>query len=211
MLRFISIDNFALIDHLEVDFEEGLNLITGETGSGKSILVDAVSLLVGARASQEMIRQGFEKAQIEGEFTIPEGSNLNDLLAESGLEGEEDRLIIRRELSSTGSNRVFVNGRLSTLTSLAEVGIQLVDIHGQHGQQQLLHPSSHLDFLDQYARNRPRRNEVKRLYSQLSESRSELEALERSEQDRLQRMDLLRYQIEDIEKLDTKIDRLNQK
>ncbi|UCF36810.1 MAG: DNA repair protein RecN [Acidobacteriota bacterium] len=201
MLRFISIDNFALIDHLEVEFGSGLNLITGETGSGKSILVDAVGLLVGARASQEMIRQGSETARIEGLFSLEGSSSLDSVLAEQGIEMEGSDLIIRREVSRTGSNRIFVNGQLSTLAFLARIGRELVDIHGQHSQHLLLNPSSHLELLDLFGRNQDALAELARLFGEFQARRAELETLRGSEQERLQRIDLLRFQVQEIDRL----------
>ena len=109
MLKFLSIENFALINQLEVEFRPGLNVITGETGSGKSILVDAVGLLVGERASQEMVRQGKEKARVEGIFHLPPQHPVSSRLHQAGIPLENDELIVRREISVSGSNKVFVN------------------------------------------------------------------------------------------------------
>ncbi len=200
MLKFLSIENFALVDHLEVEFESGLNLITGETGSGKSILVDAVGLLVGRRASSEMIRQECSLARVEGLFRLESEHPAIDLLRNSGIDVEED-VIVRREVSTTGSNKVFINGRLATLGFLAEIGQTLVDIHGQHDQQQLLQPVHHLEFLDAFGRNETLRHQVEQAFAELEQVRKAITALRENEQERLQRLDMLRFQISDITKL----------
>lgn len=201
MLIFISIDNFALIDHLEVEFQEGLNLITGETGSGKSILVDALGLLLGGRANQEMIRQGFDSARVEGIFHTEGASGLRLQLENAGLEPDPEQIIIRREISRSGSNKVFVNGTLTTQGFLLELGHQLADIHGQHQQQLLLQPSNHIHFLDGYGGLFTLRGEVASSYAELHRVRTTLKEAKASEQQRLQRLDLLQFQSAEIEKL----------
>ncbi len=201
MLRYIAIENFALINRLELEFEAGLNLISGETGSGKSILVDAVSLLVGARASQEMIRQGFETARVEGLFLCAHDPRVGQRLAELGIPDAGGELSVRREVSLTGANRIYINDRLVTLGTLASLGGLLVEIHGQHSQQQLLSPSSHLEFLDLYAEAEPLRRAVAVAFARMQEARRELEAIRNTEQERLQRLDLLRFQLQDIDRL----------
>lgn len=201
MLRFLSIDNFALIDHLEVEFQAGLNLITGETGSGKSIIVDAVGLLVGERASQEMVRQGFERARVEGIFSLPSRHPALARLKQAGIEAENEQLIVRREISTSGANKVFLNGVLSTQSLLAELGACLADIHGQHEQQLLLLPRTHLEFLDAFGLNQALLHEVSQTFHQWEGLGRQLDQLRRSEQQRQQRLDLLRFQMADIEKL----------
>ncbi|MFB3067809.1 MAG: DNA repair protein RecN, partial [Acidobacteriota bacterium] len=201
MLRFLSVENFALIDHLEVEFTQGLNLITGETGSGKSILVEAVGLLVGERASQEMVRQGCTQARLEGIFTLSEEHPARRYLLEAGIPLESEEIIIRREISLTGTNKIFINGVLSPLTVLAHLGTLLADIHGQHEQQLLLNPNVQLQFLDAFSAHGQLLDEVKSSFLQLQAVRSEVGQLLASEQERLQRLDMLRFQIADIEKL----------
>lgn len=204
MLRFLSIENFALIEHLEVEFRSGLNLITGETGSGKSILVDAVGLLVGDRASQEMVRQGSDVARVEGIFELTKDNGLREVLTEAGVPYEGPDLIIRREISRSGSNRVFINGSLSPLSLLTRIGESLVDIHGQHAQQTLLHPANHLDFLDAFGANSGAISELSSAFAALRTIEQQLQTLRSSERERLQREDLLRYQVQEIEKLSLK-------
>ena len=136
MLRFISIRNLAVIDRLEVEFEPGLNVLTGETGAGKSILVGAVGLLVGGRASADLVRTGEEQATVEAVFEDPAGAEL----------------MIRRDVSvQSGRSRAFLNGSLVTSAALRELAADLVDLHGQHEHQVLLDPASHLDLLDAFA------------------------------------------------------------
>jgi DNA repair protein RecN (Recombination protein N) len=201
MLRFVTIENFALIDRLEVEFRRGLNLITGETGSGKSILVDAVGLLVGGRASQEMVRQGFEAARVEGLFLLSDEEVPKGELEAAGIDPTERELVVRREISVSGNNRVFLNGRLATLSTLASLGSRLVDIHGQHSQQELLNPSSHLDFLDSFGGLGTTRADVGLAFRELAEIRRGMSDLRRSEKERLDRIDLIRYQKAEIEGL----------
>jgi len=201
MLQFISIDSFALIDHLEIEFQPGLNLITGETGSGKSILVDAVGLLVGSRAHQEVIRQGSNQARIEGCFRLRPENPALALLVHAGIRPPNGELVIRREITRSGSNRVFVNQQLSTLGFLLQLGRFLVDIHGQHTQQSLLNPQSHLDYLDRFGKNNELRDSFLKAYQRLLQTQSKLRALQQSEHERLQRIDLLRFQSSEIDSL----------
>jgi DNA repair protein RecN (Recombination protein N) len=202
MLKFLSVENFALVDRLEIEFRPGLTLITGETGSGKSILVDAVGLLAGERASQEMVREGFEKARVEGIFGLTAEHPARVLIGQSGLgSSDDDEVIIRREISQSGSNKVFVNGCLSTQGFLAQLGSLLADIHGQHDQQQLLQSRTHLDFLDAYAQLDQGLIEVSGLFVRLRELQDRVNQVRASEKERLQKIDTLKYQIADIEEL----------
>ncbi len=203
MLRFLSVQNFALIDRLEVEFGPGLNLITGETGSGKSIVVDAVGLLLGSRASQDMIREGSKRARLEGLFQLSQDHPALALLADAGIELESDRqLVVRREISVSGNNKVFVNGVLATQGFLAELGNLVADIHGQHEQQHLLHPRTHLRFLDAFGRLGPDLHEVSRNHRLWSEARRLLEETVSGEQERLRSLDMLRFQIREIDALE---------
>ncbi len=201
MLKFLSIENFALIESLHIDFHPGLTLITGETGSGKSILVDAVALLAGERASQEMVREGFDKARVEGIFHLSPHHPARSVLERAGLARGEDEVLIRREISQAGSNKVYINNCLSTQGFLAELGPLLADIHGQHDQQQLLQSRTHLEFLDAFGSNQALLQEVARLFIEWLEVKNRLAAIRASEKERLQQIDTFKYQIQDIEKL----------
>ena len=201
MLRFLSITNFALIDHLEIEFQSGFNLITGETGSGKSILVDAVGQLVGERASQEMVRQGCDRAQVEGIFSLAARNPARNQLRESGIHLEGEELVVRREIALSGTNKIFLNGTLVPQRFLSEIGTYLADIHGQHEQQHLLLPRTHLEFLDAFGENQQPLNQVARLFRELKEVRSTLDRMRQSEQERLRQLDSFNFQIQDIERL----------
>jgi len=201
MLKFLLIENFALIDYLEIEFQKGFNLITGETGSGKSILVDAVGLLVGERASQEMVREGFEKARVEGIFKVSSKHPIHKALEETNTPLEDEELIICREISLSGSNKIFVNGKMITQKLLSELGLLLADIHGQHDQQLLLHPKYQLDFLDAFGENQNLVAHLGSLFHKLQTVRSGLNSLNINEKDRLQKLDNLNYQITEIDNL----------
>ena len=201
MLKYLRISNFALIDRLELDFAPGFNLITGETGSGKSILVDSVSLLAGERASQEMIREGFEKARVEGVFSLEPEHPAWSFLEETGLEAEDGEIVIRREISRTGANRIFINGNLSTLGLLVRLGRLMADIHGQHDQQSLLRPRTHLRHLDGFGENGDLLDRVRQVYVDLEAVRRRLERLREGASRRLERMETLRFQRSELEQL----------
>ena len=198
MLRVLRIRNLALIRDLEIEFDRGLNLLTGETGSGKSILVDALGLLLGARSSQEMIRSDCDAATLEGLFEIELHGSVAELLVGAGFEGEDRSLLIRREISSSGRNRIFINGHLATLSLLKSIGDKLADIHGQQDQRSLLDLSTHREWLDYFGNNELLLKEVQENYRTLSATARQIEAMESNEQERLRRIDILQYQIEEI-------------
>ena len=201
MLRLIRIRNLILIRELEIEFGRGLNLLTGETGSGKSILVDALGLLLGARSSQEMIRSDCDTAVLEGIFEIDAGNSVSRMLAESGYEGEDNSLLIRREISSAGRNRIFINNHLATLSLLKSIGEKLADIHGQQEQRSLLDLSTHLEWLDDFGGNAALLSGVRESYKKARETARQLDLLESSGQERLRRIDILQFQIEEIRRL----------
>ena len=148
MLRRLHIVNYALIEDVEIEFGPRLNIITGETGAGKSILIGALGLLLGARAHPEMVRTGAERCLVEGIFELGQGHACLPLMGDMGIEVEEGELILRREVTAEGRGRGFVNGVAVPVQTLKQVGKQLVDLHGQHDHQSLLDPDRHLDFLD---------------------------------------------------------------
>ena len=201
MLRFLTIENFALIERLEIEFCQGLNLITGETGSGKSIVVDSVGLLVGGRASQDMVRQGFQKARVVGVFELNGEHPVWRHLAELEISSDDDQLVIRRDISVSGHNKVFVNGVLSTQGLLSEIGTLLADIHGQHDQQLLLRPGVQLELIDLFGGNQALAEQVGEAFRGVQALGCELRQLHSNEQERLQRVDTLRYQIAEIDSL----------
>src|SRR2546421_12002728 len=154
VLSQLTIRNFAIVDHLEIDWQPGLNVITGETGAGKSILIDAVGALLGDRLGPDVVRSGAQRALVEGIFTLPDvlGPDIQATLEEYGLEPEDGALIVNREIAGAGGRGgARVNGRGVPMSVLQELGERLVDIHGQSEHMALLRPREQLDYLDRYA------------------------------------------------------------
>jgi len=198
MLRLLRIRDFALIRSLEVEFAAGLNLLTGETGSGKSIIVDALSLLTGERASPDVVRANAETAVLEAVFSLDANRDVALLLEDAGIKTDEDSILIHREISAGTRNRIFINNSLATLSLLKSVGDILVDIHGQHERQSLLSLTAHLTWLDRFAGNSQRVTEIRSLYQNVLELATELESLQMDEQEWLRKLDILRFQLEEI-------------
>jgi DNA repair protein RecN (Recombination protein N) len=201
MLRLLRIRDFALIRELEIEFGEGLNLLTGETGSGKSILVDALGLILGGRSSQEMVRTHCETAVLEGVFGFGRASEIPTMLEASGIDTGEGSLLIRREISITGRNRIFINNSLATLGALKSLGEKLADIHGQQDRQSLLDLASHLEWLDRFGGNAARSSEVRDRYCKLREIAGRLDSMQMDEQERLRRVDMLQFQMGEIQRV----------
>jgi len=199
MLQFLNISNIALIDDMQVEFESGLNLLTGETGSGKSIIVDALGVLIGGRFSSDLIKSGAERGSIEGLFSVTPNPDLELLLENAGL-GQTHELIIRRELSATGRNKIFINNQLATQSLLRDLRPYLVDIHGQGEQQTLFNPETHLEILDAFAGNNSLRAAVAEAYQRWSGLRRELESLRHDEAEKFQLVDTLKFQIAELER-----------
>src|SRR5271170_2624897 len=150
VLLELVVENYAVVERLRVHFHAGLNLLSGETGSGKSIVVDALGLLLGARASAEMVRTGADRARISGIFEISSTPALLKLLEEAGIEPEENEVLVEREILANGKSRAFVGNRPATAALLKELAPHLGDIHGQHDQQQLFSPAVQRDMLDAF-------------------------------------------------------------
>jgi DNA repair protein RecN (Recombination protein N) len=200
MLRELRIQNFAIVDHLEIQFHEQLNVLTGETGSGKSIVVDAVDLLLGGRAASEQVRTGKDEAVLEAAFRISDTGPVAQQLRAMELSPDPgDELIIRRVVSRSGKSRAQINGRLVTMGQLQQVGNLLVDLHGQHEHQSLLNPEQQLFLLDAFAGQIPLREEFHRRFLAFEKARQELAELSGREQERFQREDYLRFQAQEIE------------
>jgi DNA repair protein RecN (Recombination protein N) len=199
MLRLLNIVNFAVIDQLRVDFKPGLNILSGETGSGKSIIIDALGLLLGDRSSPDLIRSGEERAFVEGVFDIQENAPLQDLLSNSGIDGCEQEILIKRELAANGRGRAFINNQVANIGLLKSIQPHLIDIHGQGDQQSLLHPDVHMNLLDSYAGAAKNRAHVAQAYDNLQRITNELEKLRQTESERLQTLDLMNFQISEIE------------
>jgi DNA repair protein RecN (Recombination protein N) len=197
MLTDLFIKNFAIIDNLHVEFREGLNVLTGETGAGKSIIIDAVNLVLGGRASIDLIRTGEDEAIVEALFDLSSRPDILAMLTETGIECEGD-LLVKRVVSRTGRNRVFVGGGLSTINSLADLTGRLINIYGQHESQTLLKPESHLLLLDSFAAITYLKEEFTLVYNDYHRVLSEKVRLEEGERDAALRIDLLSYQSEEI-------------
>src|SRR5437867_5967868 len=151
MLRCLHITNLAIVRDLTLDLGASLNLLTGETGAGKSILVDAVTLVLGGRSALEMIRAGAERASVEAEFDVSSNRAARVFLEERGYQADAGTIVARREILTQGKGRAFLGGSLAPLSDLKTLGSVLVDLHGQHQQQSLLHPLNHRDLLDRHA------------------------------------------------------------
>lgn len=199
MLRFLRVRHFALIDQLELHFNPGFNLLSGETGAGKSILVDALGLLAGAKASADTIRTGETRAIVEAIFEV----DLRDDLDRLGLDAE-DELIIRREISSDGRNRVYVNNQPTTVTVLKELAPALLDIHGQHEQQTLLDPASQLTLIDAFANATELANKVRDLDGRIQEAQTQRTELLLEHARSVERLDFLSFQRDEIQKANPK-------
>ncbi|BCU81605.1 DNA repair protein RecN [Polycladomyces abyssicola] len=200
MLREMSIRHFAIIDHVRLTFDNGFHVLTGETGAGKSILIDAIGLLVGGRGSADFVRHGKGKAEIEGLFEVPAEHPVRDVLSELGIEPEEDVLIIRREIAASGKSTCRINGRMVTLAMLKQVGERLLDIHGQHEHQSLLKPEEHVEWLDAFGGETvlAKRREYEVVYRKYRDLEREWQRLTVDEKEMAQRIDLLRFQQEEI-------------
>jgi DNA repair protein RecN (Recombination protein N) len=206
MLRNLRIKNYALVEELEVEFQPGLNVITGATGAGKSIIVGAVNLILGERASSDAVRTGFDIANIEAFFELPDDRNLRGLLSELGISPSENTLIIRREISTKGQSRCYVNDRLVTLTSLKSIGDRLADLHGQHEHQSLLNTERHIEYLDHYGDLDQVLSRVGGTYRLLRAKQKELDDLKNSKRLDEERRKLYEFQIQEIEKANLSLD-----
>jgi DNA repair protein RecN (Recombination protein N) len=199
MLRLLNIVNFAVIDRLQVEFKQGLNVLSGETGSGKSILIDALGLLLGDRSSTDFIRTGESRAFIEGVFEIEGNTPLEELLAEAGVDTSEGEALIRRELVANGRGRIFINNQVANVGLLKLIQPHLIDIHGQGDQQSLLLPEAHLNLFDSFAGALKNRARVSQAYDNLQRLARELEQIRQSESERLRTLDMINFQISEIE------------
>lgn len=200
MLLEISIKNFAIIEEISLTFENGMTVLTGETGAGKSIIIDAMNLMLGARASLDVIRHGANKAEIEGLFSVGENAALTQILEENGIEVTEE-LIIRREILQNGRSIGRINGQMVNLTTLRAVGQYLVDIHGQHDQEELMKPNMHIRMLDEFGDSQFA--SVKKPYQDLFEHyrrlRKRVLTKQKNEQEHKARIEMLEFQIAEIE------------
>jgi DNA repair protein RecN (Recombination protein N) len=200
MLRFLRVRNFALIDQLELHFEQGFNLLSGETGAGKSIIVDALGLLSGAKASAEMVRSGESRAIVEAIFDCDIARELERL----GLDGDDPEIVIRREISADDRHRVYINNQPGTVSALREIAPLLLDIHGQHEQQTLLDNASQLALIDAFAQVTTLTAKLGGIFKAAEEAETELAGIAADHARKLERLDLLQFQNDEIEKANPK-------
>ncbi len=198
MLNELAIKKFAIIDDLRISFHSGLNVLTGETGAGKSIIIQAVSLLLGARASADLVRTGEDAAELEAGFDIAPNSEPALLLSDQGMDPGEG-LIIRRVIHRSGTSRVFINSRQSTLEFLKQVTRNLAGISSQHAHQGLLRDENHLDILDEFAGTRDLRREVTDLYRTLVPLNRQIQEMEAEKHRRETEKELIQFQVDEIQ------------
>lgn len=196
MLLSLNIKNVAVIKQLEVNFKEGVTVFTGETGAGKSIIIDSINMILGGRSSRELVRYGTDKAVVQAVF---EGSDeICASLYEEDIETEDNQIIITRSVTKDGKSTAKINGTVVTLSVLREIADKLINIHGQHDNQALLTPEKHIDFLDDYAHDETAKSGYLVLYTEMRKIKRELAALSVNEKEKMQRIDLLEYQIKEI-------------
>lgn len=209
LLRELSIRNFAIIDDLTVSFADGLTVLTGETGAGKSIIIDAVHLLAGGRGSQEFIRHGARKAELGGLFHIMDDHHpVYSKLEEAGIDIEDGTIILRRDINDHGKSVCRINGKLVPTNVLREIGGSLIDIHGQHENQELMDEKQHIHLLDHFAQDElaPVLQNYGKLYDDYRQLKREVAALSLDEQRTAQKIDLYQFQINELEEAALKID-----
>ena len=200
MLCELRIRNLAVIDEVAVTFSPGLNVLTGETGAGKSILIDALQLVLGARSSEELMRSGAEETVVEAAFDPDPLPDVRRVLEAEGIPAEPGEvLVLRRHLSRDGKSKAYANGRLTSAATLRSLAESLVDIHGQHAGQPLLDPRRHGELLDAYAGTGEELQGYRDRFTRWQATRREAQALRQAERDRAQRLDLLQFQRREIE------------
>ncbi|MCD6297191.1 MAG: DNA repair protein RecN [Deltaproteobacteria bacterium] len=199
MLIQLSISNFAIIKHLEITLGPGLNILSGETGAGKSIIINAMNLILGGRASADLIRSGCKEAEVEALFTFPENPFLKEMLSGLGFTFEGD-LLIKRTIFREGRNRIFINGSMATLQILSRLGAVLISISGQHEHQFLLKPDNHLYVLDDFGGLSSERHKLQELFGRYQSLEKEVRKLEKAISDTAEKQDLTGFQIQEIER-----------
>ncbi len=208
MLSELSIKNFAIIEYLSISFDKGLTVLSGETGAGKSIIIDAIGLLVGGRGSSEFVRYGTDKAEIEGLFYIEDDQHPCLVKAkELDIDIEDGMIILKRDIAANGKSVCRINGKLVTLSTLKDIGKTLVDIHGQHEHQDLMNEDRHLFMLDHFDADSMGQqiNKYQQYYIQYEQVKKQLKSLTENEQQMAHRLDLIQFQLEEIRKADLKL------
>lgn len=199
MLLELTLKNFTIIDELSVSFSEGLNVLTGETGAGKSIIVDAINLILGEKASADIVRSDKDEAQIEALFDIKGNTGLKERLFSFGFEAKGDELLIKRVISRAGRSRLFINGSIATFLILEQIVDGLIDIFSQHNHQTLLKEENHLKVLDEFGGLKSLSQRVSEIYRDSTEIKREIEEIERNLRNRIEREDFLRFQLREID------------
>lgn len=206
MLVELIVENYAVVEQARIRFGEGLNVLTGETGSGKSIVVDSLGLLLGARASAEMIRSGEAKARVSGIFSLEKTPQIQELLASTGIDSPDDEeLIVEREIQANGKSRAFVSNRPVTTAFLRQLAPALGDIHGQNDQQLLFSTQAQRELLDDYARNGALLSQVEQVFSEWRATGEKLKELTENEQEKLRLLDLWTFQRKEIETVQPRV------
>ncbi len=200
MLKTLRVKDYAIIEHLEIDFPPGLNILTGSTGAGKSILIGALGLILGEKADLDLIRSGASQATVEASFEFNRNSPLFEFLQKESLITQDNFLIVRREVSSKGGSKIFVNDKAVTLSTLKSLGDFLVDLHGQHQHQALLDNKKHIDFLDDFGNYADILNSVRDTYTDLKEKSAKLKQLQEQEKMAQDKKELFSFQLAEIEK-----------
>lgn len=200
MLSSLTIKNFAIIDKIQIDFQPKMTVLTGETGAGKSIVIDALGLLAGGRGSADYIRKGKKKTLLQALFILPKNAPAYRILDEVGISYDDNGLILQRELYRNGHNICRINGELVNLTNMRRVGETLIDIHGQNEHQELMRPDKHLSLLDSFANKQLRalKDKYSESYQQYRKEKASLEKKEKNEKDWVQRLDMLQFQVQEI-------------
>ncbi|MBC7465341.1 MAG: DNA repair protein RecN [Bdellovibrio sp.] len=211
MLQELKVSQFAIIDSLHIEFQGGLNILSGETGSGKSVLLKSLGLLMGEKASADIIRTGSQQAVVEGSFNLKKRADIKKKLHEAGIESDDQQLIVRRVIAVGDKSKVYLNGCLSTVNQLREIvapmievtgpNAPLIEMTGQHDNRNLLSKSYHLDLLDQYAGHWDKRKVYEEKYQMLHALRAEILEFEKQAQTKSQRLDYLKFQYQEIEKI----------
>ena len=196
MLRELYIKNVAVIENVHIEFKQGLNVLTGETGAGKSIIIDSINMILGERTSRDFVRYNSDKARVQAVFDA--NPDALALCEELGAESEDGTVILSRDVTADGKSTARINGVVVPLGAMRSVASSLVNIHGQHDNQALLSPSRHINFLDEYAKNGEELKEYSALYKQLKELRSKIRELSEGEREKTERADLLKFQVDEI-------------
>ena len=210
MLKYLHIENIAVIERSDIEFKEGLNVLTGETGAGKSIVIDSINAVLGERTSKDLIRTGCDRAEVSALFGDISKQNLKKI-SEFDIEPDEDgNILISRTLSLNGKGLIKINGKPFTATTLREIAEFLIDIHGQHDNQSLLNPDKHCGFIDAIANNTEELQNYYNEFKLLNSIRKELQALEMDESEKQRKTELLNYQIKELKEADIKIGEIDE-